>query len=79
MTGGETPQFPTPEATDAVRTDEALQRDGGAVVELTGTEAAVDYSQLPGRSHALNERWAIEGEHRSWLGFDSQTGQPKVG
>ena len=39
--------------------------------------AEIDPSQLSGRSHKLNESWAIQGQHPGWLGFSSTTGLPK--
>ena len=53
---------------------------GAAAIHLadqagaTNNSAAAD--QVPGRP---NERWAISGPHYGWLGFDSKTGEPKVG
>lgn len=31
---------------------------------------------VPGRP---NEKWALEGDHRHWVGYSSETGLPKAG
>lgn len=56
------------------------QEVGAAAIHFADQVVAADNStatdQVPGRP---NEKWAISGPHHGWLGFDSKTGEPKVG
>jgi hypothetical protein len=56
------------------------QEAAAAVVQLASqvevSDAALVVEQVPRRP---NDSWALRGPHRGWLGFDSQTGEPKAG
>ncbi len=57
-----------------------VQEVGGAAVHLASQSEANDSypasNQVPRRP---TDSWALEGPHRTWLGFDGQTGEPKSG